>query len=179
MIDRWPHPACLDDEALLRQCELGRGRAGGPGGQHRNKVETLVMIRHVPSGLEAHAGERRSQSENKGVALKRLRLLLAIEVRCDPPRARGLDEIVGPSGSALWRSRRRDGRVACNPEHRDFPALLAEALDVVAAAEWDAPPAAERLEVTTSQLVKLVKDCPAALLAWNRKRRERGMRELK
>ncbi|MBL8758453.1 MAG: peptide chain release factor-like protein, partial [Phycisphaerae bacterium] len=68
----WPHPACLADKDILKQCRIGRGRAGGPGGQNRNKVETLVIITHLPSGLEAHAGERRSQGENKTVALRRL-----------------------------------------------------------------------------------------------------------
>lgn len=147
---------------MLRQCEVGRGRGSGPGGQHRNKVETQITITHAATGIRAQAGERRSQNENKGVAVRRLRLLLAVEVRSGAP-AREV-------GSSLWRSRTGSGRIACNPEHEDYPALLAEALDVIAAAGWDAKRAALRLGVTASQLVKLVKDHPAALVRWNRER---------
>lgn len=182
----WPHPACLADEDLLKQCRIGRGRAGGPGGQNRNKVETLVIITHLPTNLEAHAGERRSQGENKAVALRRLRLLLATRVRVDPPPPpRDLDALLAPGGacSALWRSRRRTvggtGRIACNPEHRDFPSLLAEALDVIAASAWEPAPAARRLDVTTSQLIGLVRDHPPALLAWNAARAQRGLHAIK
>ena len=50
-----PHPACLTEAALLKQCVLRFGRTAGPGGQHRNKVETAVCITHTASGLEGHA----------------------------------------------------------------------------------------------------------------------------
>jgi hypothetical protein len=171
-IERWHHPSCLDDEELLMQCEIGRGRSSGPGGQHRNKVETLVILTHRPTGIEAHAGERRSQVENKRVAVRRLRLALATEVREEVP--------IGEIGSALWRSRRDpEGHVACNPDHHDFPSLLAEALDVIGAAGWDHKKAALRLECTPSQLLKLVRDHPPALVKLNRERQERGMHSLK
>ncbi|MBX3401800.1 MAG: peptide chain release factor-like protein [Phycisphaeraceae bacterium] len=168
---RWHHPACLDEELLLRQCRVSTGRTGGPGGQNRNKVETLVELEHEPSGVRAHAGERRSQGENKRVALRRLRLALACAVRTGVP--------IGEIGSALWKSRVKSGRIACNPEHEDFPALLAEALDVIAACGWDPRKAGLRLECSASQLIKLAKDHPPALLAWNRARDEAGLHPLK
>ncbi|MEI6355559.1 MAG: peptide chain release factor-like protein [Verrucomicrobiota bacterium] len=37
---------------------------------------TAVVLVHVPTGIAAEASERRSQHENRGVALKRLRLRL-------------------------------------------------------------------------------------------------------
>ena len=82
---RLPHPAALDDEELLGQCSLGRGRSSGPGGQHRNKVETKITIKHTPTGISAQAGERRSQGENKRVAVFRLRTALAVGHRCGVP----------------------------------------------------------------------------------------------
>ena len=49
------HPAALDVELLLRDCDLNRSRAGGPGGQHRNKVETAVTVMHRPTGISGSA----------------------------------------------------------------------------------------------------------------------------
>ena len=68
------HPAAISPEVLLRQCVESRTRRSGPGGQHRNKVETAVVLRHEPTGVTAEASERRSQAENRIVALARLRL---------------------------------------------------------------------------------------------------------
>jgi protein subunit release factor B len=47
--------------------------AGGPGGQHRNKTESGVRLTHPPTELSVTATERRSQLQNRGVALERLR----------------------------------------------------------------------------------------------------------
>lgn len=198
-----PHPACLPDEALLTQCTVSAGRGGGPGGQHRNKVSTLITITHTPTGHESHAGERRSQQENKAVALRRLRLILAIHVRTaapPPPKPKGktredflaaLDASISTAGhpgeqnSYLWRSRvggtrhGSTGRITCNPDHHDYPALLAEALDTVADSAWEPRPAAERLGITASQLIKLVKDHPPAMVEWNAQRAKRGGHPLK
>lgn len=165
-----PHPAALADEALYARCRLTRGRSSGPGGQHRNKVESKVTLLHLPTGVEAHAAERRSPEENRRVAIFRLRLLLAIRARCAVP--------AGEARSELWRSRCRAGKIACNPEHRDFPALLAEALDMVEACGLDPARAALRLECTTSQLIKFVKDHPPAFEAWNRARAHAGLHPL-
>lgn len=166
-----PHPASLAEDALLAQCTLTRGKSQGPGGQHRNKVETKVTLRHEPTGIEAHAGERRSQEQNKGVALFRLRLELATHVRCPVP----LGEIRTP----LWLSRvSAAGRIACNPEHADFPTMLALAMDVISAAGWDVSKAAPRLTCTPSQLIKMVKGHAAAVAVVNQARAEVGLKRL-
>jgi protein subunit release factor B len=47
-------------------------RAGGPGGQHRNKVESAVRLVHPRSGVTVTASERRSQSQNCELAFERL-----------------------------------------------------------------------------------------------------------
>lgn len=150
-----PHPASLDGPALLAQCEVGRGRAAGPGGQHRNKVETKVTIEHRPTGIIAHASERRSQEQNRREAIFRLRLMLATHVRC-PVSA-------GEVRTPMWCSRvSTSGRIGCSPDHDDYPAMLALALDVLGAAHWDPKKAAARLCCSPSQLLKLVKDFPHA-----------------
>ena len=165
------HPAALPDSDLLKQTSLTRGRSSGPGGQHRNRVQTLVTLRHDPSGIEAHAGERRSPEENKKVALFRLRIALAVEVRCPVP--------LGDARSDLWKSRVTDGRIACNPRHRDFPALLAEALDMIEATRLDTHKAAIRLECSHSQLIKFLKDHPPALEHINKLREQKNLHALR
>lgn len=169
--ERWTHPACLEEDALLRQCSISTGRTGGPGGQNRNKVETLVELTHLATGIMAHASERRSQMENKRMALRRLRLALAVAARMPVP--------IGEIGSTLWRSRVKGSRISCNPEHEDYPALLAEAMDVIASCNWDPKMAGLRLECSASQLIKLAKDHPPAILMWNQRRESRGLHPLK
>lgn len=47
-------------------------RAGGKGGQHQNKTDSAVRIKHRDSGAVAESRESRSQAENKSIAWKRL-----------------------------------------------------------------------------------------------------------
>jgi hypothetical protein len=170
-VDRPVHPAAMETDALLSECELTRGRADGPGGQHRHKVQTLVELRHRPTGVLAQAGERRSAEENKRVAVRRLRLELAVRHRVGVP--------AGDVRSAMWRERTRGGKVACNERHADYPAMLAEAMDVLAACGWEPSTAATRLSVTATQLVKLVGKHAPALAEVNRQRAGRGLHALK
>ena len=169
-----PHPATLDGHDLLSQCDLSKGRTKGPGGQHRNKVETRVTLEHLPTGLIAHAGERRSVADNTRVATFRLRLALAVAVRTEVP--------LGEVRSPLWLRRCPDGgggTIACSPEHHDYPSMLAEAMDVVWACGLDAKKAAARLMCSTSQLVRLIKDHPAAMVRLNQAREAAGLHALR
>lgn len=63
----------LDDAALLAACDIDLYVGGGPGGQHRNKTESAVRLSHGPTGVLVTATERRSQHDNREVALARLR----------------------------------------------------------------------------------------------------------
>lgn len=167
-----PHPASLADEELLKQCALVRGRSSGPGGQHRNRVQTHVELTHTPTGLAAQAGERRSAEENRRVALRRLKLELAIG--CRGPVA------LGEIGSDLWRSRvSGDGKIAVNVNHHDYPQMLAEALDAVFAGGLDVSRASVRLRCTRSQLVRLIAREPRALAALNEARVAKGKNPLR
>jgi protein subunit release factor B len=61
-----------DRESLERDCDMTFFVAGGPGGQHRNKVATGVRLVHRPSGIVVTATERRSQAANREAAFERL-----------------------------------------------------------------------------------------------------------
>ena len=58
--------------ALERDTDVTFFVAGGPGGQHRNKVETGVRLLHRPTGIVVAATERRSQAANRDAAFERL-----------------------------------------------------------------------------------------------------------
>ena len=76
----------LDDEELLKACEVSTFVGGGPGGQHRNKTASAVRIVHLPTGVTVTATERRSQLRNRGAALERLRAVLTGLARVRRPR---------------------------------------------------------------------------------------------
>jgi hypothetical protein len=164
------HPAARSAEQILAECDVRRLRRSGPGGQHRNKVETAVSLHHIPTGARAEASERRSQAQNRSVALFRLRVNLALEVR----RRCGSAHVPSP----LWQSR-CGGGLKVSASHDDFPALLAEALDVLAALDADPKRSAATLGCTPSQLVRLLKLDSRALLLVNEWRKERQLHALR
>jgi hypothetical protein len=168
------HPATLDPEVLAAQCEFRATRGSGPGGQNRNKVETAVILTHRPTGISAQASERRTQGENRRVAIVRLRLELALTVRrpidCDPEKP----YVPTP----LWQERCRGGRIVVNRRHDDFPALLAEALDVLFAGADDPKAAARLLGCSPSQLIRFLKEAPRAWGLINERRRTAGRHPL-
>ena len=62
-----------DLETLKRQVVVETYRSRGPGGQRKNKTETAVRLRHIPSTITVTATEYRFQSQNLKLAFQRLR----------------------------------------------------------------------------------------------------------
>jgi peptide chain release factor 2 len=61
------------DDELLGECEVETFRSSGPGGQHVNKTESAVRLRHLPSGVVVTSQQERSQHRNKALCLQKLR----------------------------------------------------------------------------------------------------------
>jgi hypothetical protein len=164
------HPACLNQDLLLKDCQIQHVRRSGPGGQHRNKVETGVVIKHLPTGIIGEAAEKRQQGRNRSVALFRLRVNLALECR---------SHHTAETPSKLWLRRIANGTIKVNSEHDEFPALLAEALDALAQFDFEPKATSEFLLCSSSQLIKFLKKEPRAFAWLNSKRQAAGMHVLK
>jgi hypothetical protein len=157
----------MSDKALLAQCEVDCYRASGPGGQHRNKTESAVRLRHLPSGRSAIAEESRLQGENRVRALRRLRAALAFELR-EPvaletwgPSPR-LARMLAGGTQPLGEKTRQTG---------EYLLAMAELLDVFFALGAEVAPTAARLGLTTGGLSKLLlhDDRVAKVVNWMRK----------
>ncbi|HZE88333.1 MAG TPA: peptide chain release factor-like protein, partial [Verrucomicrobiae bacterium] len=84
-----------------------------PGGQHRNRRDSAVRLTHRPTGIVVTATERRSQHQNKLMALERLAARLEARNRRRRPRVptaptKGSAE--RRIGSKLIRSEVKSGR---------------------------------------------------------------------
>ena len=101
----------LPEAALLGECEESFFTAGGPGGQHRNKTESGVRLAHRPTGIVVTATERRSQAQNRGEAVARLRGRLEALAR-RPKARRPTNPTRGSRERRLAEKRRRGERKA-------------------------------------------------------------------
>ncbi len=164
-----PHPAVLAPESLLAGCDLRTQRRSGPGGQHRNKTSSGVFLTHRESGLIGEATERRSQAQNRDVALQRLRFIFALELRTPSP----LDKVLyrGCSAEETFRSRYTKHNLRLADHNPDKPALLALLANDLWVAGGQPSLVAVPWKVSTSKLVTFIKS-HAAALAWVNRIRE-------
>ncbi|WP_372715562.1 peptide chain release factor-like protein [Novipirellula sp.] len=161
-INAGPHPSLLSLEKLLEDCELRTQRRSGPGGQHRNKTSSGAFLLHRPTGIVAEATERRSQAQNRDVALERLRYTLAVAYRTksvfDPPL---------PDIEAEFRERFCGNVKRMNEHNIDKPAMVALLLNDLHASGGQPSLVAKRWKCSTSAIVTLLQSVPTAFALVN------------
>ena len=171
--DAW---TILDDDQLLRQCDVDTYRASGPGGQKRNKTSSAVRLRHLPSGLIVIAEESRSQHENKAKALRRLRQALYLKLRKP-----GFDGATAP-GSArpeIAAAKNDAGRFDVGRKDPRFWPAAACVLDVLDAQQARVHDAAVALGVTTGNLLAFLQNDPKLWEQVNVLRHKHGQKPLR
>lgn len=158
----------LTDPQLLTQCEVDTYRASGPGGQKRNKTSSAIRIRHQPTGLIVTAVESRSQHENRARGLKRLREALALTQRNpvgeDPAPPHFLAKVL-----------QQNTGLRISPRHEDYFLVIQHVLDLILAYRGSVGDAAERLGISTGQLVRFLRQDDKLWAQTNRLRADLGL----
>ncbi len=162
------HPTELSIVELLEDCIVETTRSTGPGGQHRNKTDSAVVIKHV-SGCRGQASEMRSQASNKAKAIFRLRMTLATQLRTEP----------NDQPSEQWTKWVRNGKLAISSKHDDFPAILADTLNAFHLSQYELAAAAIRLQISSAQIQKILRQHEPAMVQCNRERAARGLHPLR
>ena len=149
----------LDDPSLVKLCDLEFTKGTGNGGQKRNKTSSAVRLQLRGTEFRAEDCSERSQHRNRAIALRKLRMLVALNVRNSPPQPLP----------------RKD----CSLDHDDYPLYMARLLDWLACEGGDHRPAAEKLGFSATALAKKIARDPQLLTAVNQLRQLSGLPPLR
>jgi len=154
----------LSDEKLRKECRVDPYQASGPGGQKRNRKYSAVRITHLTTGLTSIAEESRSQIENRARALRRLRNLIALNVRqdCSPERLEIAREV-----KDLFQ---QDNPLRINIKNSLYPIFCATILDAIFFQEGRIGDACAMLTISSGQLGRLLRKDHELLTAANKLR---------
>lgn len=76
---KWRTFVCMDDDSLLKFCEVKFTRGSGKGGQKRNKTSNKAQI--FFSHLQVSDDSSRSSALNKKLALRKLRIKISLDFK--------------------------------------------------------------------------------------------------
>jgi len=113
-------------QLVLRDADLVIERMGarGSGGQHLQKTESAVRIRHLPSGVEVRCENERSQLANRETALAVLRARVLAQQRAAADSARAAERRhqigSGQRGDKRRTIRAQDGTVTDHVDGRTW-----------------------------------------------------------
>ncbi len=152
----------MPDAHLLAECDATSSSTHSPGGQHRNKAESAVRLRHRPSGLVAQCEAHRDRVDNRAEALRRLRLRLALQERgvADP----------------AWAM--RGGDAPPGPDDDGFALVVAACLDALTTRRGALADAARDLGLSTSRLSRILCADKEVMQAANRIRAESDLKPI-
>jgi hypothetical protein len=130
----------LSDAELLKECEISAYKGSGPGGQHRNKTNSGVKLK--AHGIEVYSCDDRSAYINKLLALKKLRLKIALQIRQEPALQTPFP-FPGTSGKI-------------SQSNELYPQFIADILDRINFCKGDLAEAAKMWGLSKSALNKII-----------------------
>ena len=95
----------IDVEIKDEDLDIDTFRSGGAGGQHVNKTDSAIRIRHKPSGIVVMCQAERSQHKNRAKAMGMLKAQL-YELEQDKQR-KTMERFYGEKGAIGWGSQIR------------------------------------------------------------------------
>lgn len=85
-----------DSEIERNEIEVTTCRSGGPGGQNTNKVESVAIVKHLPTGIVVRCQIERSQGRNREIAMEILKAKLLALKKAKEDKAKAEKRAISP-----------------------------------------------------------------------------------